>query len=510
MMLILIIALCLAYFIYQKGRENEDFFSTWKIKYSTPSFIFGHVYKLIVKRQDMFTFIQNLYNEFPDVKASGLWDMRTPRVLVRDLDLVKKLTVKDFDSFMDHKAILEADADEWLTSILVSMTGSKWREMRVTLSPAFTGSKMRAMFQLVVQVSQQLTEYLKEECLKSGNVLEYDIKDVCSKYTNDVIALCAFGMKVDTLKDPENDFYKTGADVMRPGFWAITRILAYRFFPKIAKALKIRLITDATRSFFSSMVLGSMQHRQEKNIKRPDMIHLLIEAKKAGQSGDTEPGSKRQWTDDELVAQCFMFFLAGFETSSTAMAGALYELVANPDVQQKLFEEVREKQDELDGVQMGISYEEIRDLKYLDMVVSEALRKWPPAAVTDRVCTKDLEYTDEDLELHFKIGDNLWIPIYAFHRDPRYFPEPERFYPERFSEDNRETMAHADAYMPFGLGPRSCIANRFALMEVKTLIYFVVLNFELVATQKTNLPVKITNIMGAMSKDIFFGFKVRG
>ena len=161
------------------------------------------------------------------------------------------------------------------------------------------------------------------------------------------------------------------------------------------------------------------------------------------------------------------------------------------------------------GVQRDISYEEIRDLKYLDTVVSEALRKWPPAGVTDRVCTKDLEYKDGDLELHFKKGDNLWIPIYAFHHDPKFFPEPDRFYPERFSEENRETMAHADAYMPFGLGPRSCIANRFALMEVKALIYFIVLNFELVPTKKTNIPVKITNIMGAMSKDIFFGFKVR-
>lgn len=250
------------------------------------------------------------------------------------------------------------------------------------------------------------------------------------------------------------------------------------------------------------------------------MIHLLMKAKKGMlrhqvnvEDDVSEPSKNRQqWNDDEIVAQCLMFFLAGLETSSSVMAVAAYEIVLNPEVQQKLFEEVSATQDLLNTSEGSgeLSYETLRGMKYLDMVVNETLRKWPPAPVTDRVCGKQFHYEDKDtgLRLNFEKGSQLWIPIYGFHTDPELFPKPDKFYPERFSEENRH-MITPDAFIPFGIGPRSCIANRFALMEVKALLYHLVLNFELVVSEKTNVPLKVTNNFGAIAKDIFIGLKKR-
>lgn len=81
------------------------------------------------------------------------------------------------------------------------------------------------------------------------------------------------------------------------------------------------------------------------------------------------------------------------------------------------------------------------------------------------------------------------IPIYGFHHDPKYFPEPEKFDPERFSDENKGDI-DPDTYLPFGIGPRNCIGSRFALMELKTIFYYLVLNFSLEVTEKTQIPLK--------------------
>lgn len=165
---------------------------------------------------------------------------------------------------------------------------------------------------------------------------------------------------------------------------------------------------------------------------------------------------KREWSDNEIVAQCFLFFVAGFETSSTALTFAMYELARNQDVQQKLFEEVQETNKKLAG--QKLSYDVLQKMRYMDQVLSETLRIWPPAANTDRMCVKAYDYNDGTNRFRIDKGTSIWIPIYSLHHDPKYFPNPKKFDPERFSEANKDSIA-ADAYMPFGIGPRNCIGK---------------------------------------------------
>lgn len=156
---------------------------------------------------------------------------------------------------------------------------------------------------------------------------------------------------------------------------------------------------------------------------------------------------KRVWSDDELVAQCFLFFLAGFDTSSTLLSFLAYELSANPDIQQKLFEEVQETHRRLGGNRL--SYDAVQKMKYMDMVISEVLRYWPPAPGTDRVCVKEYYYDDGQCKFTIEKDTLLSIPIVGLHHDEKYWDDPKKFNPERFSDENKDNIVPG-TYLPFG------------------------------------------------------------
>lgn len=131
------------------------------------------------------------------------------------------------------------------------------------------------------------------------------------------------------------------------------------------------------------------------------------------------------------------------------------ELAANADIQNKLYNEIKSVHDQLAG--QPLTYEKLQSMKYMDMVVCETLRRWSIAPFSDRIVNKP--YTIElknGKKINLKIGDGIWIPIVGYHMDSNYFPNPERFEPERFNDENRKTIVQG-SYMPFSIGPRNCV-----------------------------------------------------
>ena len=128
----------------------------------------------------------------------GTFEFKTPAFMLRDPELIKRITVKDFDYFMDHRTFFTAESDPLFANALVLLTGQKWKDMRATLSPAFTGSKIRNMFSLIGVCT------IKTQLYGENNM--FDKKDFFSKFTVDMIATCAFGIEVNSFKNPENDF----------------------------------------------------------------------------------------------------------------------------------------------------------------------------------------------------------------------------------------------------------------------------------------------------------------
>lgn len=378
--------------------------------------------------------------------------------------------MKDADHFIDHMPLMDRETNDLFGNCMIFLRGDKWRDMRSTLSPAFTGSKMRLMFKLMAECSEQMSAHFAQRS-KRGEQISGDVKDMFSRCANDVIASCAFGVQVNSFKNPSNEFFTTGKKLMVPRYLPFILI---SFLPTLMKKLNVTIFDGWCSNYFRSLVLDTMETRDKQGIHRPDMINLLMQVRKGKYAQNNEERTdddgfatvdesqtgkrlvQREWTDDELIAQCFIFFLAGFESTSNTMAAMAYEISINPSIQDCLYQEIKEAKSKLNG--QPIDYDSLQKMKYLDQVVSETLRKWPVLPMTDRYCVKDYVYDDGETKVNIEKGAGVNVPIYAFHHDPKYFPNPHSFDPDRFSDENKKNIV-SGTYMPFGIGPRSCIGN---------------------------------------------------
>ncbi|RZC38786.1 p450 domain containing protein, partial [Asbolus verrucosus] len=233
----------------------------------------------------------------------------------------------------------------------------------------------------------------------------------------------------------------------------------------------------------------TVSYREEKNYTRNDFLQLLIDLK----------GSEDGLTMNDVAAQSFVFFLAGFETSSTLMTFTLYELARNQDIQQRLRDEINTVLAKHDG---KITYDSIQEMKYMNQVIDESLRMYPPASLTNRKCVKDYKVPDDDITI--EKGTSVIIPILGIHYDEEYYPNPEKFDPERFTEENKNSR-HPYAHLPFGEGPRNCIGMRFGLMQAKVGLTSMIRNFQFTVSRKTKEPLKmqVNSVILAAEGDVW-------
>lgn len=312
--------------------------------------------------------------------------MRNPVLFINNIDVIKRISIKDFDHFVDHRQFFTSDVDPILSRALTMLRGQEWRDMRSTLSPAFTGSKMRQMFQFVGECTHEAVKLLQTEA--KNKTIELDMKDMCSRVTTDVIATSAFGYKVNSLKDRDNEFFTMGQKTMNQNQNIIAGIkfMFITTFPKVARFLGIKVFSSENNTFFRKIVGETIEYRQKHGTVRPDMIHLLMEAKKGNlkesrvdddkgavdgfAAVDVSPvnlasSGKRTWNEDDILAQSMVFFFAGFDTTANLICFAAQELAENSSVQMKLFEEITNVTEQ----GKPITYDDLQKMKYLDMVV---------------------------------------------------------------------------------------------------------------------------------------------
>lgn len=418
----------------------------------------------------------------------GLFSFTKPVYFIRDPELYKQLAIKDFDSFEDRKFVLDAKNDRLFGNTLVQLEGQRWRDMRNTLSPSFTGTKMRRMFDLMRECAINSVNHYAKEC-HGGDAIDVDLRDFCLRSANDVIGSCAFGLDVNSHANRKNTFYTNG-EKMREYLGSVRaalNILGQRTIPSIMRALNIEFFPKDFRRAFNTDVIDNMEYRHSHGITRPDLIDTMMRLRSAYKS--EYPNAKSSaWNDDELVAQCFVFFLAGFDTVAFILCRATYEIAIHGDVQDRLLSEVDQVTQELNGAPM--SFDALKGMRYLDMVLSEVLRMYSPTAYVDRVCTKDYNLSYDNVNVTIAKGTEVWFPIHSYQCDAKYFPEPDRFNPERFSDENKATINPSN-YVPFGTGPRMCIGNRFALMEIKVMLYYLLKEFRLTPGPNTEIPMQL-------------------
>jgi cytochrome P450 family 9 len=256
-------------------------------------------------------------------------------------------------------------------------------------------------------------------------------------------------------------------------------MVGFMIAPMLMNLLKVGSVDSELIGFFHKIIQTNFEIRETQDIDRPDFIQLLQQLKQG----------KAVKSDEELAAQCLMFVVAGLETTSTLLHFVAYELALNPAIQNKLVAEIQATNQELKG--QSLTHDALQKMVYLDLVILEGLRKWPPVPIVDRVCTDEYQLHIDDYRSVIMDKDQLvLIPIYAFHHDPNNFPNPEKFDPDRFNEENKHKI-RSGTFIPFGTGPRNCLGSRFALLNAKAVLYYLLLNFSLEVNASTQVPLEI-------------------
>lgn len=208
--------------------------------------------------------------------------------------------------------------------------------------------------------------------------------------------------------------------------------------PNLARKLKLRFTPKEAGDFFLDTFLQALDYREKNEIERNDFVSLLLKM-------------KGTYTPTELAAEAFIMYSGGFETSSTLISYVLYELSIHPDIQEKLRAEI------LNGIKENggkLTHDLLFGFKYLDMVINEALRKYPPIPNLFRICTKDITLPENNFTI--SKGTSVLINSYSLHHDPEYFNDPHKFDPERFSHKNVKNIKPF-TFLPFGEGQRNCM-----------------------------------------------------
>lgn len=488
---ILTASICLYYFILR----NLSYFERLKVPHVKPIPLLGNMASFILQRSSHQELVQKLYNLFPNAKYFGLYDFITPTFVIRDPDLISTIAIKQFDNFCDHRNFVNETLDPLASKNLFGLKGDHWRDMRKLLSPSFTSSKMKMMFELMTQCVENFVDFVATQSGETGKT--YYMKDLMGRLANDVVATCAFGISVDSFKNPDNEFYVIAKKAMIFDSWLSFKFFMQRNFPMLAKFLRLRMFGPKIENFFKNVVSTTVQVRDEKGIIRPDMLQLMMETRNRS--------SGPEFDIDEMTAQAFVFFLGGFDTTSTGMCYMTHVIGAYPDVQKKLREEIDNVVKQTNGKP---TFEAIHRMKYLDAVINETFRLYPVPAFLDRVCVKETELppaTSDGEAVTIKPGDSVWFHIFSLHRDPKYYPDPEKFDPDRFLNDDVDNSI----YLPFGVGPRICIGNRFALMEIKIMLFYLLWHCDIEADPKTKEPIVLNKKTFIITPENGFWLKLR-
>ncbi|XP_049832801.1 probable cytochrome P450 6a14 [Schistocerca gregaria] len=394
--------------------------------------------------------------------------------------------VKDFNYFPDRGIYVDEEND-YLSAHLFLLRGTKWKSLRQKLTPTFTSGKMRAMFGKVRDCARILADVTP-----AASVV--DVRELVARYSTDVIASCAFGIDVDSQHNPEAEFRQLRRRFFKSSLRTyLSQALGFSN-PKLRSLLPVAFAPKDFTDYFTRLVDETVKHREETGVIRKDFLQLMIQMKNNGYVDDsfsitgqpkTEQKSKTL-TTKEVAALAWMFFIAGYETSSTTVSFCLYELARHPDIQKKVQEEIDDVLKKTNG---DVTYEVIMtQMPYLEKVVNETLRMYPPVPILNRDVVQDYKLSRYDCVL--EKGTKVVIPVMGLHHDRKFFRNPVNFDPEHFS-DEQKVSRHPFSYLPFGEGPRICIGMRFGLMQVKLAMIHLLSKFDFLPVGDKQVEVRM-------------------
>ncbi|GAA6083432.1 cytochrome P450 3A27-like isoform X2 [Tachysurus ichikawai] len=415
-------------------------------------------------------------------KIWGIYDVRQPVLCIMDTEIIKSVMIKECYSLFTNRRNFFINGP--LYDALTVVEDEDWKRIRSVLSPSFTSGRLKEMFGIMKSHSHSLVKNLQKTCDRGESA---DIKEFFGAYSMDVVTSTAFSVDIDSLNNPKDPFVTNIKKMLNFNFLH-PLLIAGAMFPFIAPVLEKMdfgfFPIAVTDFFYASLQKIKSERVAQNNKKRVDFMQLMIDSQKLEKNELNGKETNKGLNDHEILSQSMIFVFGGYETSSSTLSFLFYNLARYPETTKKLQKEI----DEIFPNKAEVDYDSVMNMDYLDATLSESLRLYPVIFHLERVCKKTVEING----LTIPKDTVVLIPTYNLHRDPEFWPDPETFNPERFTQENKESIEQY-AYMPFGLGPRNCIGMRFALVAMKLAIVEILQRFDISLSEETKVPLKLNN-----------------
>jgi len=261
--------------IYIYIKSSYSYWTKLGIPISNPIVPFGDFFEQVIRNSSFQNEITKLYKTFKGNRYVGLYGMGKRILLVRDIGLIRDILVKDFSHFHDRGMNISEKGNP-LDQHLFSLTGAKWRNMRVKLTPTFTSGKMKMMFGTMVDCGKELKDVLLKTARK-GEAIE--MKDILARYATDIIASCAFGIQCNCLQNPDAEFRIWGRKI----FLRTRRTMIFRFLsllmPSLIRRFGLSFTPTDISNYFIKMVSETVEYREKNGVQRNDFMQLMIQLK---------------------------------------------------------------------------------------------------------------------------------------------------------------------------------------------------------------------------------------
>ncbi|MEM1217249.1 MAG: cytochrome P450, partial [Bacteroidota bacterium] len=344
------------------------------------------------------------------------------------------------------KSHVQTDAiGKYIGKGLLTNTGASWLRQRRLIQPGFHRDRLQALTQIMQAVIDEQLDQLAAVA-KAQSEQPVDIFAWTTRMAFQIIAKAIYS---EDINEAEMDRFGELVTLIQEHAILEVRLPFLRWYFKLSgKRKRIMGYTNELRDLQRRL----LQKRRQSGQQRDDLLQMLLDARYEDTGEPME--------DDQLIDEALILFVAGHETSANALAWTLYLLEQHP-------EELTKVRTELDQVLAGqaATFEQLRALPQLTQAIQESMRLYPPAWITDRVALTtdhldDFDIPEQTMTILF---------VYGIHRNPKYWEEPEAFRPARFAPAAAKER-HNYAYLPFGGGPRQCIGNSFAMMEMQLVL----------------------------------------
>ncbi|MCH6550056.1 MAG: cytochrome P450 [Proteobacteria bacterium] len=326
---------------------------------------------------------------------------------------------------------------------LIVSDGAAWRRSRTMVTPAFTRRNLHKLISMIVQCCEQKSQRWAKLVAAEEPV---NITKEMADYALELILRAIFGPAFDSkiIADGDNPFAFLSQDSSRD----------------LKFVLRLRALRELVLSIID-------ERRHAGPVEHCDFLSMYMSA---------EDKSGEKYSDDELLNEVMTLIIAGFETSSGILNWAWYLIARHPTVDAKLFKEARQQVPDADLV----NSQSIAELKYLHQVLDETMRLYPPVWLFSRHAIRDDTLADYDIPA----GTDIYISPYILQHTEQYWPDPEKFDPDRFAapETREKKDRRQAAHIPFSLGPRRCIGEYLAFLEMKVHLGLLLQQFQMTTT----------------------------